>query len=81
MSWQTINKTGLSPDLTWNHEADHETHGAGEENDPDDSLDDVPAILGDVLEAVQGGLGTVTLPLLPQSQHHKLLEDRHWTIF
>ena len=67
MSWQTINKTGLSPDLTWNHEADHETHGAGEENDPDDSLYDVPPVLRDVLEAMEGGLRTVTLPLLSQS--------------
>lgn len=38
---------------TWNHEVDHQAHGAGEEDDPDDSLHDVPAILSDVLEAVQ----------------------------
>ena len=52
---------------TWYHEVDHQTHGACEENDPDDSLYDVPPVLRDVLEAMEGGLRTVTLPLLSQS--------------
>ena len=59
---------------TWNHEVDHQTHGGGEEDDPDDSLHDVPAVLRDVLEAMQGGLRTVTLPLLSQSWHLRLAE-------
>ena len=62
------------PGSTWNHEADHEAHRAGEEDDPDDSLHNVPAILRDVLEAVQGGLRTVTLALLSQPRHFHLEE-------
>ena len=57
---------------TWDHEVHHETHGAGEEDDPDDPLHDVPAVLRDVLETVERGLGTVTLALLYQPRHLRL---------
>ena len=54
---------------TWDHEAHHETHGAGEQDDPDDPLHDVSAVLCDVLETVERGLSTVALALFCQPRH------------
>lgn len=61
---------------TWDHEADHEAHGAGEEDDPDDPLHDGPAVFCDVLETVERGLGTVTLALFCQPRHLNLGRDQ-----
>ena len=61
---------GLLPAPTWNHEVDHQAHGAGEEDDPDDSLHYVAAILSDVLEAVQGSLSKVRLDMFGQREHY-----------
>ena len=59
----------LNYGYTWQHENDCQHDPRADQDDPEQSLQSDPTLLGDVLEAVQGSLGKVRLDMFGQREH------------